>query len=135
MAFAPHGDLERSCVNKRPPASNKDFPRTNFPISQRAWANEPPNYSRSDKPQTFVACEGVSQVKDRAALAPLLEDIKAEIERRKKAVGIGKALKDTAKKGVTTKNKDFSDKLVTNAFVAASHARSRNETRAHADRT
>ena len=56
------------------------------------------------------------ELKDREALAPLLDDIKAEIERQKKVEAINKALKDTAKKSVTTKNKDFSDKLVTNAL-------------------
>lgn len=57
-----------------------------------------------------------NELKDRAALAPLVEDIKAEVERRKNADAINKALKDTAKKAVTTKNKDMSDKLVTNAL-------------------
>lgn len=55
-------------------------------------------------------------LKDRAALAPLLDDIKAEIARRIEADRIEDAIKDCAKKPVTTQNKVFSDKLVTNAL-------------------
>ena len=69
-----------------------------------------------NSPEHLALLKEFNELKDRAALVPLLEDIKAEIGRRKKAVGINKALKDTAKKTVTTKNKDFSDKLVTNAL-------------------
>lgn len=57
-----------------------------------------------------------AELKDREALAPLVLDIKAEIERRKQAEAIAKAAKDTAKRSVTTKNKELSDKLVTNAL-------------------
>jgi ABC-type multidrug transport system ATPase subunit len=45
-----------------------------------------------------------------------VEDIEAEIKRQKAITAIKKALKDTAKKGVTDKNKEFSDKLVTDAL-------------------
>jgi energy-coupling factor transporter ATP-binding protein EcfA2 len=56
------------------------------------------------------------ELKDREALISLVEDIKAEIERLKAITTIKKAIRDTAKKGVTDKNKDFSDKLVTDAL-------------------
>jgi hypothetical protein len=69
-----------------------------------------------NSPEHLALVKEFHELKDRAALAPLLEDIRAEIERRKTADDISKALKDTAKKAVTTKNKDFSDKLVTNAL-------------------
>jgi energy-coupling factor transporter ATP-binding protein EcfA2 len=67
-------------------------------------------------PEHLALVKEFRELKDREALATLLEDIKAEIERRKKADVINEALKDTAKKAVTIKNKDFSDKLVTNAL-------------------
>lgn len=57
-----------------------------------------------------------TELKDREALAPLVADIKAEIERRKRSEAIAKAAKDTAKRPITTKNKELSDKLVTNAL-------------------
>jgi energy-coupling factor transporter ATP-binding protein EcfA2 len=56
------------------------------------------------------------ELKDRERLVELLEDIKAEIDRRKIRDTIETALKDTAKKSITTKNKEFSDLLVTNAL-------------------
>ena len=56
------------------------------------------------------------ELKDRDALAPLVEDIKAEIDRRKQAAAITKAIKDTAKNSITTKNREISDRLVTNAL-------------------
>jgi len=56
------------------------------------------------------------ELKDREALSLLLDDIKAEIERRKGAAAINTALRDTAKNSVTTKNRELSDRLVTNAL-------------------
>ena len=56
------------------------------------------------------------ELKERKALAPLLADIKAEIERLKEIETIAAAAKDIAKRSVTTKNKELSDKLVTNAL-------------------
>ena len=56
------------------------------------------------------------ELKNRKALSPLLADLKAEIGRRKQADVITTAAKDTAKNSVTTKNKELSDKLVTNAL-------------------
>lgn len=56
------------------------------------------------------------ELKERQALGPLLADLKAEIARLKEAERIITASKDTAKRAITTKNKDLSDKLVTNAL-------------------
>jgi energy-coupling factor transporter ATP-binding protein EcfA2 len=56
------------------------------------------------------------ELKDREQLTTIKADIEAEIERRKQLVAIDKALKDTAKNAITTKNKDLSDQLVTNAL-------------------
>lgn len=56
------------------------------------------------------------ELQDREALGPLVDDIKAEIERRRESDAIAAAAKDTAKRSVTTKNKELSDKLVTNAL-------------------
>jgi len=56
------------------------------------------------------------ELKAREGLAPLVPDLKAEIQRLKEAQVIRKAIKDTAKRGVTDKNKDLSDRIVTNAL-------------------
>ena len=53
---------------------------------------------------------------DREKLAPLIPDITAEIERLKHATAINKALKSVAKRPVTDKNKELSDRLVTDAL-------------------
>ncbi|MCK1336619.1 AAA family ATPase [Bradyrhizobium sp. 38] len=56
------------------------------------------------------------ELKERAALAPLLPDIKAHIARLKKIESINTALKATAKKPITDKNKELSDHMVTDAL-------------------
>lgn len=56
------------------------------------------------------------ELKDRAALAPLLPDIKAHIVRLKAIDSINTALKTTAKKPITDKNKELSDRMVTDAL-------------------
>jgi hypothetical protein len=66
--------------------------------------------------EQLALLQNLRELKDREALASLAEDIKAEIERRKAAEAIDRALKDTAKKTITTKNKEFSDQLVTSAL-------------------
>jgi hypothetical protein len=69
-----------------------------------------------DSPDQVALVKERGELKDREALSLLVADIKAEIERRKKVEVIAKAAKDTAKRSVTTKNKELSDKLVTNAL-------------------
>lgn len=69
-----------------------------------------------DSPQHMALLKECRELKDREALGPLLADIKAEIERCKETDAITKAAKDTAKRSVTTKNKELSDMLVTNAL-------------------
>lgn len=56
------------------------------------------------------------ELKERAALAPLLADIKAQINRLKEIEAISAALKATAKKPITDKNKELSDRMVTDAL-------------------
>ncbi|OHV80409.1 hypothetical protein LCM4579_22365 [Ensifer sp. LCM 4579] len=56
------------------------------------------------------------ELKARESLGALVEDLKAEIERQREVELIKKAIKETAKRGVTDKNKELSDKLVTNAL-------------------
>ena len=56
------------------------------------------------------------ELKDREHLATIKADVEAEIERRKRIAAIAKALKETAKNTITTKNRDLSDQLVTNAL-------------------
>lgn len=56
------------------------------------------------------------ELKERAALAPLLPDIKAHIARLKEIDSIETALKATAKKPITDKNKELSDRMVTDAL-------------------
>lgn len=67
-------------------------------------------------PEHQALIKEYQEFKDREALGPLVDDIKAEIERRKKSEAIAAAAKDAAKRSVTTKNKELSDKLVTNAL-------------------
>jgi hypothetical protein len=56
------------------------------------------------------------ELKERTALAPLLSDIKAHITRLKEIDTINTALKATAKKSITDKNKELSDRMVTDAL-------------------
>ena len=56
------------------------------------------------------------ELKERFALAPLLPDIKAQIARLKEIESINTALKATAKKPITDKNKELSDRMVTDAL-------------------
>lgn len=56
------------------------------------------------------------ELKERAALTPLLPDIKAQIARLKDVDAINTALKATAKKPITDKNKELSDRMVTDAL-------------------
>lgn len=69
-----------------------------------------------NSPEHIALVKGFHELKDREALTPLLEDIKAEIDRRKAVDQINKSIKETAKNSVTAKNKELSDKLVTNAL-------------------
>ena len=56
------------------------------------------------------------ELKDRSALSPLLADIKAHIERMKAIDALNVAVKSTSKKPVTDKNKDLSERMVTDAL-------------------
>jgi len=56
------------------------------------------------------------ELKDRESLTALKADLIAEIDRRKEADVIQNAIKNTAKRPVTNKNKELSDRLITNAL-------------------
>lgn len=56
------------------------------------------------------------ELKERAALAPLVADIKAHITRLKEIEAINAAQKTTAKRSITEKNKEISDRMVTDAL-------------------
>ena len=99
------------------PGVQPSFPEADLSDLSMSLAIRAAQLSADQKsPEHLALVKEFHELKDREALAPLQEDIKAEIERRKLADSISKALKDTAKKAVTIKNKDFSDKLVTNAL-------------------
>lgn len=67
-------------------------------------------------PEYTALLDEYRELKAREGLSALVPDLKAEIERLKVAREIRKAIKDTAKRGVTDKNKDLSDRIVTNAL-------------------
>jgi energy-coupling factor transporter ATP-binding protein EcfA2 len=67
-------------------------------------------------PEYLALVKEFKELKDRLALLALLADVKAEIDRLKSIEFLKKAIKDTAKNAITTKNRDFSDKLVTDAL-------------------
>jgi energy-coupling factor transporter ATP-binding protein EcfA2 len=69
-----------------------------------------------NSPEHIALVTGFYELKDREALTALSEDIKAEIDRRKTVDQINKCIKETAKNSVTGKNKELSDRLVTNAL-------------------
>ena len=56
------------------------------------------------------------ELKDRAALAPLVPDIEAQIARLKEIEAINTGIKATAKKPIADKNKELSDRMVTDAL-------------------
>jgi energy-coupling factor transporter ATP-binding protein EcfA2 len=99
------------------PGIEPTFPELALSQLAAALAQRIDQLSADDSsPVRLALVKEYRELKDREALIPLVEDIKAEIERQKIVAAIKKALKDTAKKGVTDKNKDFSDKLVTDAL-------------------
>jgi energy-coupling factor transporter ATP-binding protein EcfA2 len=108
----------RAYIRERPaPGIEVTFPdqaisQLSLALSERAQQLAADHAS----PAHLALVKEYRELKDREALTPILEDIKAEIERQKEIVALRKSLKDTAKKGVTDKNKDLSDKLVTDAL-------------------
>jgi energy-coupling factor transporter ATP-binding protein EcfA2 len=67
-------------------------------------------------PEHIALVKELEELKARVALGVLLEDIKAELLRRITAELYTLVRKDTAKNAITIKNKEFSDKLVSNAL-------------------
>jgi ABC-type multidrug transport system ATPase subunit len=108
----------RSYMCERPaPGIEPTFPEQALSQLSNALAERVNRLSADhDSPARLALVKEYWELKDREALIPLVEDIEAEIKRQKAITAIKKALKDTAKKGVTDKNKEFSDKLVTDAL-------------------
>lgn len=99
------------------PSSDVSYPAPELDELSADLARRAAQLSADQTSPEYVALvKERSELKDREKLGPLFADIKAEIDRRKKAEVIAKAAKDTAKRSVTTKNKELSDKLVTNAL-------------------
>ena len=93
------------------------LPETEFAILTTNLAIRAQQLSADqNSPQHSALVKECRELKERETLGSLLADIEAEIGRRKEADVITKAAKDTAKRSVTTKNKELSDKLVTNAL-------------------
>src|ERR1019366_7142530 len=79
------------------PGVEPSFPEGELSDLSMSLAKRAAQLSADQKsPEHLALVKEFHELKDREALAPLLEDIKAEIERRKTADAISKALKDTA---------------------------------------
>ena len=102
---------------KNTPGSPVIFPEAALADLSKSLADRVTKLSADQNSPAHIALvREYRELKDRDGLFALVADIKAEIERRKKADALRKAMKDTAKNSVTKKNKDISDKLVTNAL-------------------
>jgi energy-coupling factor transporter ATP-binding protein EcfA2 len=108
----------RAYLREQPaPGIEPTFPEQALSQLATALAQRIDQLSADDSsPVRLAPVKEHRELKDRESLAALVEDIKAEIERQKTIATIKTALRDTVKKGVTDKNKDFSDKLVTDAL-------------------
>jgi energy-coupling factor transporter ATP-binding protein EcfA2 len=99
------------------PAASMDLPDAELGALSAALSKRASQLTADQQsPEYLTLMKEHSELKDRAALIPLVDDLKAEIARRQTADEIAKAIKDTAKKPITTKNKEMSDKLVSNAL-------------------
>ena len=72
--------------------------------------------SDQKSPEWLALLKEHRELKDRQALSSLIEDIKAEVTRRSEIAKLETAAKDANKRPITNKNKELSDKLVTNAL-------------------
>jgi energy-coupling factor transporter ATP-binding protein EcfA2 len=105
------------CANRPVPIPEPNFPQQALAELSNSLAERSAQLAADQSsPQHLALVQELRELKDREALTALLEDIKAEIERRKAIDALNKAIKDTAKRSVTTKNKELSDKMVTNAL-------------------
>ena len=99
------------------PAVEAVYPENSISALSKSLANRVTQLSANqNSPEHIALVKNFHELKDREALTPLLDDIKAEIDRRKTADKINKCIRETAKNSITGKNKDLSDKLVTNAL-------------------
>lgn len=65
-------------------------------------------------PERAALVKRYEELSDRIKFAPFISDLELEIERRKKTADLQNAKKDARKRPVTDKNKELSDRLVTN---------------------
>lgn len=99
------------------PGSAALFPKAELMALSATLATRAAQLSAGQtSPEHLALVKELKELKGRQALGPLVADIKAEIARRVDAHIIERALKDTSKRAVTTKNKELSDKLVTAAL-------------------
>lgn len=109
--------LRAYCCESSAPGVMVEFPEAAVSELSNSMATRAAQSSASQGgPEHQALVAECLELANREALAPLLEDIKVEIARRKQAAAINKAMKDTAKIAVTNKNKVLSDQLVTNAL-------------------
>ncbi|GFO77190.1 hypothetical protein BPLS_P5477 [Bathymodiolus platifrons methanotrophic gill symbiont] len=67
-------------------------------------------------PESIELIREFNELKDRKHLSSIFEDVKKEISRQQEIANIKKTNRTTAKRAVTNKNKELSDKLVTDAL-------------------
>jgi energy-coupling factor transporter ATP-binding protein EcfA2 len=72
--------------------------------------------SDQKSPEWLALLKEHRELQDRQALSSLIVDIKAEVARRSEIAKLEIAAKDANKRPITNKNKELSDKLVTNAL-------------------
>ena len=117
MSFSIHGGLDRPCSSELRRCHGT---RRNQSADRLHWHNRGGNWSRISADTQSGDYKKLKseylELKDRSALAPLLPDIKAQIARLKENETINTALKATAKKPITDKNKELSDRMVTDAL-------------------
>ena len=102
---------------KQVPCEGGSFPEARLKAVSQELAGRARTISADqNSPEHVALVKEHEELKARAALGVLLADIKAEILRRIIAELFTLARKDTAKNAITTKNKELSDKLVTNAL-------------------
>lgn len=69
-----------------------------------------------ETPERIALVMGFRELKDREHLSSIFEDVKKEISRKQEIAKLKEKNKATAKRTVTNKNKELSDKLVTDAL-------------------
>jgi energy-coupling factor transporter ATP-binding protein EcfA2 len=109
--------LRALAKENRAPVAASEFPENDCAGLDAALSQRIAQLSADDKsPERQALLKEYRELKDRQGLGALLEDIKAEIKRLQEIAKFEKAARDAGKRPVTNKNKELSDKLVTNAL-------------------